>query len=109
MGFYFFKTSSVASMFIKHSHTIWTNEVSFPKLPNIFQNLSKKNIFHEHSRFTGQQGKGEANSLTRLYHFHPLHRHLDSSRAITADSSPLHIASRLKPGIFGFRAQVANH
>ena len=31
--------------------------------------------------------------LTPLYHFHPLHRHLDIRRAITAESSPLHIAS----------------
>ena len=38
-------------------------------------------FFHEHSRFTP------------LYHFHPLHRHLDISWAITAESSPLHIAS----------------
>ena len=50
-------------------------------------------FFHEHSRFTGQQGKGEGIYLTPLYHFHPLHRHLDISRAITAESSPLHIAS----------------
>ena len=28
-----------------------------------------------------------------LYHFHPFHRHLDISRAITKESSPLHIAS----------------
>ena len=48
---------------------------------------------HEHSRFTRQQGKGEAISLSPLYHFHPLHRHLDISWAITAESSPLHIAS----------------
>ena len=41
-------------------------------------------FFHEHSRFTGQQGKGEGISLTPLYHFHPLHRHLDISWAITA-------------------------
>ena len=32
-------------------------------------------------------------SLYPLYHYHPLHRHLDISRAITAESSPLHIAS----------------
>ena len=32
-------------------------------------------FFHEHSRLTGQQGKGEATSLTPLYHFHLLHRH----------------------------------
>ena len=50
-------------------------------------------FFHEHSLFTGQQGKGEGICLTRLYHFHPLHRHLDISWAITADISPLHIAS----------------
>ena len=49
-------------------------------------------FFHEHSQFTGQQGKGEGIYLTPLYHFHPLHRHLDISRAITAESSPLHIA-----------------
>ena len=50
-------------------------------------------FFHEHSLFTGQQGKGEGIFLTPLYHFQPLHRHLDISRAITAESSPLHIAS----------------
>ena len=50
-------------------------------------------FFHEHSRITGLQGKGEGISFTPLYHFHPLHRHLDISRAITAESSPLHKAS----------------
>ena len=48
-------------------------------------------FFHEHSRFTGQQGKEEGIYLTPLYHFQPLHIHLDISRAITAGSSPLHI------------------
>ena len=43
--------------------------------------------------FTGLQGKGEGISLTPHYHFHPLHRHLDISRAITAESSPLRVAS----------------
>ena len=46
---------------------------------------------NEHSRITGLQGKGEGISLTPHYYFHPLHRHLDISRAITAESSPLHI------------------
>ena len=46
-------------------------------------------FFHEHSRITGLQGKGEGISLTPHYHFHPLYRYLDISRAITADSSPL--------------------
>ena len=50
-------------------------------------------FFHGHSRFTGQQEKDEVTSLTPLYHFHPLPRHLDISRAITAASSPPHIAS----------------
>ena len=31
-------------------------------------------FFHEHSRITGLQGKGEGISLTPNYHFHPLHR-----------------------------------
>ena len=50
-------------------------------------------LFHGHSRFTGQQGKGEAICSTPLYHFHPFHRHLGISWVITAESSPLHIAS----------------
>ena len=50
-------------------------------------------LFYKRSRFTGQQGKGEAISLTGLYHFHPLHRHLDLSRAITEEGSPLDIAN----------------
>ena len=50
-------------------------------------------FFHKHSRITGLQGKGEGISLTPHYHFHPLHRQLDISRAITAESSPRHIAS----------------
>ena len=48
-------------------------------------------FFHKHSRFTGQQGKGEAISLHPLCHFQPLH--LDISRAIIVESSPLHITS----------------
>ena len=40
------------------------------------------------------QRKEESNSLILLYHFHPLHRHLDTSQAITTESSPLRIASR---------------
>ena len=48
-------------------------------------------------------GEGEGISLTPHYHFHPLHRHLDISRAITAESSPLHIASsRIQTGNLWF-------
>ena len=73
--------------------------------------FSVRVFFHEHSRIAGLQGKREGISLIANYHFHPLHRHLDISRAITAESSPLHIASSrtLEPGAFRFRAQVANH
>ena len=38
-------------------------------------------FFYGHSGFTGQQGKGEGIYLTRLYQFHPIHRHLDISHA----------------------------
>ena len=41
-------------MYCKGSHFIWV-------------------YFHEHSQFTGQQGKGEVISLTPLKHFHRLH------------------------------------
>ena len=44
-------------------------------------------FFHEYSRFTGQKGMGEAISLISLCHFHPLHRHLDISGAITTAHS----------------------
>ena len=40
-----------------------------------------------------QNSKGKNISLTPLYRFFPFHRHLDISRVITAESSPLHIAS----------------
>ena len=50
-------------------------------------------FFQEHSRITGLQGKGEGISFTPHYHFQPPHRRLDISQAITAESSPLHIAS----------------
>ena len=60
-------------------------------------------FFHQHSRFTGQQGKEKTISLISLYHFHPSHRHLDISRAITAESSPLHIGnSRIRSGHLWF-------
>ena len=67
-------------------------------------------LFHQHLRITGLQGKGEGISLSPYHHFHPHHRHLDISRTITAESSPLQIAStRTRIGNFYFRAQVANH
>ena len=54
-------------------------------------------FFYNHSRITGLQGNGEGISLTPHYHFHSLYRHLVISRAITAESSPLHIGSSRFP------------
>ena len=34
----------------------------------------------------------KANYVIPLYHFHPLHKHLDISRTIAAERSSLHIA-----------------
>ena len=50
----------------------------------------------------------EGISLTLQFHFHSLHRYLDISRAIAAESSPLHIASS-RTRIGNLRTQVANH
>ena len=47
---------------------------------------------HESQDCRGRGGGG-CISLTPHYHFYPLHRHLDISRVITAERSPLHIAS----------------
>ena len=50
-------------------------------------------FFHNHSRIKGLQGKGESIFLNPHYHLHLLRRHLDISRAITAENSPLRIGS----------------
>ena len=68
---------------------LWVNS---PKLSNNFFFLSGF-LFPEHSWITGLQGMGEGIPLTPHYNFYSLHRHLDLSWAITAESSPLHIAS----------------
>ena len=52
--------------------------------------------FHEYSQFIGHQEKGEATSSTPLCHFHSLHKHLDISWAIIAESSPVHKTSILE-------------
>ena len=54
-------------------------------------------FLHEHSQITGQQEKGQTNSLAPFNHFHTLYRLLDISRAITAWSSPLGIYLNRKP------------
>ena len=59
--------------------------------------LSRTSTNH---RTAGEIG---AISLTTHYHFHSLHRHLNISREIAAERSPLHIAgSRGRPGILWF-------
>ena len=50
-------------------------------------------FFHEHSRITGLQGKGEGISLSPHYYFHSLYKHLGIGRVITAEGSPLRMAS----------------
>ena len=50
-------------------------------------------LIHEHSQITKLQGKGEGISLTPHYHVRPPDRQLEISWEITAESSPLHIAS----------------
>ena len=55
-------------------------------------------FFHEHSRFIEHQGKGDGISLTLV-----LHRHLDVSRVITAEKSPLNTdSSRTQTGNLSF-------
>ena len=62
-------------------------------------------FIHEHSRITGLQGKRKGIFLTSHYDFHTLHRHLDISLGITAESSPLHIAeSRTRTGNIWFQS-----
>ena len=53
-------------------------------------------------------GEEKGISLTSLYQFQPLHRHLEISWAITAEGSSLDI-SRSQNRSFRFRAQVTNY
>ena len=46
------------------------NQPNIQRICNFFFFFSIWVFFHEHSRFTGQQGKGEGIYLTPLYHFH---------------------------------------
>ena len=66
-------------------------------------------FFHEYSRFTGQQEKEEAISLTFLYHIDLLQRYFDISWVINAESFCTQVATGFKLETFGFQAQVANH
>ena len=74
-------------------------EMPATRCPRLIKEVAKTNSFFclgfLSRTFTihGPAGEGEAISLNLLSFFHPLHRHLDNSQAITAESSPLHIAS----------------
>ena len=111
-GFFYYMDQSYLVYDCKmRSFNFTTSKISTWKSTGIFNRFSNSKLFffsmwvffHERSRITGLQGKGEGISLTPHYHFHPLHRHLDISRAITAESSPLHIAiSRTRTGNLWF-------
>ena len=52
-------------------------------------------FFHEYSRFTGQLEKRDIISLSPLYHFHLVHRHLGISQEIIAENSILYLETWL--------------
>ena len=68
-------------------------------------------FFHEHSRFSGQQRKGEGISLIPLYHFHPLHRRLDILENLSLISSIMlrKLRLRQKNGLLIKRACIVRH
>ena len=76
------------------TRTAAKNEGDF-RLLIVIINIFSICFFDEHLGFTGQQRKGETISLTPLYYFHPLDRTINISLVVTAESSPLHIASGL--------------
>ena len=80
-------------VFLAPREKLIKTRLTFQVLLLLFYFFSIWVFFHKDSQFTGQQGEGEAISLTPLYHFHLLHRPLNITWAITADSSPLQIAS----------------
>ena len=92
------------------SHT-WENSEMFHVFLKYFRFSFHLFFCHGHSRFTGQHGKWEVTSLTPLYHFHLLYRHLDifARRVLQRAHFCTQLVAGLEPGIFGFRAQVANH
>ena len=69
----------------------------FDKVPKtLFSFFAIWVFFHEHSRITGVQewgGGGGGFFFTPHLHMQPLYRHLNISRAVTAEITPLHIAS----------------
>ena len=76
-------------IFLVKNNSQGAENTKLPLLRNVFLLLLlfflSGFFFHEHSRIAGLQGKGEDISLTPHYHFHPLHRHWDISRTISAE------------------------
>ena len=62
-------------------------------------------FFHEHLQITGLQWEGGGILVTPHYHFHPLHRNLDISRWITAESSLWSEAGKILDGKEGFKVK----
>ena len=78
------------SLFLSNLYVACKHLVSFLCCP-FFSIL----IFcHEHIILDSQDSRGRGGYLFNpLYYFHLLHRHLDTSWAVGAEISPLHIAS----------------
>ena len=85
---YFYSISKDCNVYLSLHISFQESIYSFISF-NVYPQDRKNN-----KRITGLWGKGEDIFLTPHYHFHTLHRHLDISRAITAESSPLYIGSR---------------
>ena len=93
---------SMAGVFLKILHNFQKKVFHRKPMRNWFYKILQNLLFFSFylgflsQTFTNQRtvgGGGLGISLTPYYHFYPLHRNLDISRAITAESSPLHIAS----------------
>ena len=93
LHFQIYKIFFKAEAFLKYKRNFFSENIRKFLLLGLEFFFSIRVFFHDHPRITGLWGKGKGISLTPRYHFHPLHRHLDIGRAITAESSPLHIAS----------------
>ena len=88
-------------------NTIHINKSAMQKVSHVNEPTKPHQLWHEivsktfffylgfiSPTFTIHCTEGETRGfLTSLYNFNPLHRHLDISRAITAEGLSLHIAS----------------
>ena len=72
-----------------------TRSFNFPYLNKSFKKvfLFYLSFLSRTFRFDRTAIEGRGYFLTALYYFHPFHRHLDISRAIMTESSPLHIGT----------------